>query len=276
MAALALLLTSCFEDKGEVIAEIEGGAVLYKRDLDAVIPKNISKEDSISMAKRYVQSWVTKSLLVSAAENSLSKDQKQVINKELDDYYKSLLIFRYEEAYVHSRLDTAITRQVCEDYYLANKAKFVTPESVIKVKLIKINRSSPNYQIIKSKYKSNREKDLDELETLCVSSAEKYTTYDDQWVSASFLASELETDVKFLEGELKRWDYVEYKKDSYEYLVVVSEKIAPGDITPLEYNMNRIREIILGVRKHRLISDLTTNTYRKALNENKIKIYKNE
>ena len=46
----------------------------------------------------------------------------------------------------------------------------------------------------------------------------------------------------------------------------------PGEVTPLEYNAEKIREIIISRRKQELISNLQRDILNDALNNNKLKI----
>ena len=86
---------SSFLKGGEVIAEV-GGEKLYRSELDAVIPKGISPEDSTYLAKQYINTWATELVYLGIAEEQLSKSEKDV-SKELEDYRRSLLKYRYEQ-----------------------------------------------------------------------------------------------------------------------------------------------------------------------------------
>ena len=74
---------SSFLRGGEVIAEA-GSEKLYRSDLDKVIPKGISAEDSTYLAKQYINAWATDLVYLSIAEQQLSKSEKDV-TKERDD-----------------------------------------------------------------------------------------------------------------------------------------------------------------------------------------------
>ena len=76
------------------MAEVSGEK-LYRSDLDAVIPKGISQEDSTYLAKQYINTWASEMVYLGIAEQQLSKTEKDV-TKELEDYRKSLLKYRYE------------------------------------------------------------------------------------------------------------------------------------------------------------------------------------
>lgn len=65
---------------------------------------------------------------------------------------------------------------------------------------------------------------------------------------------------------------VEVKDTVYTNILQVLEFVAPGEVTPFEYNSEKIKEIIISRRKQELLSNLQRDILRDALNNNKIKI----
>ena len=81
--AILIVLASCKQIKkytfnqSEVVAEA-GDAYLYKDDIDKIVPRGIDKNDSIALAKQYIDSWALKQLTLQKAEELLPKDDKDV------------------------------------------------------------------------------------------------------------------------------------------------------------------------------------------------------
>ena len=48
--------------------------------------------------------------------------------------------------------------------------------------------------------------------------------------------------------------------------------VAPGEVTPFEYNSEKIKEIIISRRKQELLANLQRDILNDALNNNKLKI----
>ncbi|MBO5980656.1 MAG: hypothetical protein J6Q12_09550, partial [Bacteroidales bacterium] len=68
-------LTSCraissFLSKEEAVAEV-GSARLYRSDLNMVIPKGLAYEDSVRLAKSYINTWALDQVFLSIAEQQL-------------------------------------------------------------------------------------------------------------------------------------------------------------------------------------------------------------
>ncbi len=270
-----LLLSSCqLIDrifKGEVVARL-GTKVLHESEIAQLIPNDASPEDSVRIVKAYINSWATKHLLLSMAEGQLSKEQKDV-QKELDDYRSSLLVFRYQKIFVEQRLDTLITDSECKKYYEENTQSFIAPYSIIKARCIKINTSSPNLQVIKSLYRSTMLEDVDALREVCYSSAEKYMDFDNEWIPITVIARELDMDVDLCESELKKKPYIEKDFMGSTYLLFVYDRVAQGALSPYQYNEKKIKDIILSKRKQELILNLERNLLNDALDDNKLVIY---
>ena len=77
----ALLVCSCnlWESfsKGDKLAQV-GNAVLYKSDIETIVPRGITGEDSIAIIRQYVESWAIKQLMLLQAEEQLPKSDKDV------------------------------------------------------------------------------------------------------------------------------------------------------------------------------------------------------
>jgi hypothetical protein len=273
ISALSICSCTLYENftKGDKVAQI-GRAVLYKTDLEKVIPKGISSQDSASLAQQYIYSWATKQLMLQKAEEQLPKSDKDVAGL-LEDYRMQLLVFRYENKFVEERLDTTVTGREVEEYYNAHQGSFVGKNGVFKGRLVKMQNSSPNMQVMKKLAKSREIDDLEALEQLAYNSAYKYSNFNNNWVDLNIVAKEVGVPLEELQKLMaKNGPMVEVKDTVYTNILQVLEFVAPGEVTPFEYNSEKIKEIIISRRKQELLSALQRDILRDALNNNKIKI----
>ena len=271
----ALLVCSCtlYESvtKGEKVAQI-GRAALYKTDLEKVIPKGIAPQDSALLARQFIDSWAIKQLMLQKAEEQLPKSEKDVAQL-LEDYRVQLLVFRYENKFVEERLDTIVKGIEREEYYNAHQGSFVGKNGVFKGRLVKMQNSSPNLQVMRRLAKSREIEDLEALEQLAFNSAYKYSHYEESWVDLNVVAKESGATLVQLQQLLEKEKLaVEYKDSVYTNVIQVLDYVRPGEVTPLEYNAEKIREIIISRRKQELISNLQRDILNDALNNNKLKI----
>lgn len=253
------------------MAEVSGEK-LYRSDLDAVIPKGISQEDSTYLAKQYINTWASEMVYLGIAEQQLSKTEKDV-TKELEDYRKSLLKYRYEQLYVNERLDTAVSDDLVEEYYNAHQEKFVLGRPLVKARFLSISDESPAKDQIRKRMSSGEVEDLIEADSLAYSSALKFTTWSDEWMDVTVLAREFQLDYETLLGQVKNKWIEKVDTLGVARLAYIPEIIRKGEVAPLEYSAPAIKDIIISSRKQTLISTLEQDLLKDARENGQFVIY---
>lgn len=261
--------------KGEKVAQV-GSAVLYKSDVEKIVPREVSGEDSIKLVRQYVDSWAMKQLMLLKAEEMLPKEDKDV-DRELEDYRMQLLIFRYENRFVEEKLDTLISESEMREYYQSHPESFITKNGIVKARLIKLHNSSPNLQVIRKLSGKNNAGNMEELEALAFNSAYKYSTYNNTWIDLQFVSREIGCDLQDLQERLAKNDIVELKDSVYTSILQVVEYIKPEHLSPYEYNPEKIKDLLLTRRKQELLVNLQKDILSNALDNKTLKIIdKNE
>ena len=244
------------------MAEV-AGEKLYRSDLDVVIPKGISPEDSSFLAKQYINTWAAEMVFLGIAEEQLSKAEKDV-TKELEDYRKSLLKYRYEQLYVNERLDTAVSDDLVEEYYHAHQDKFVLARPLVKARFLSISDDSPAKDQIRKRMSSSEVEDLIEADSLAYSSAFKYTTWADEWVDVTVLAREFQMDYETMLGQVRNKLIEKVDTLGVARVAYMPEMMKKGEVAPLEYSAPAIKDIIISSRKQALISTLEQDLLKDA------------
>ena len=269
-------LTSCraissFLSSDEAVAEV-GTAKLYRGELNELIPKGLTPEDSIRLARQYINTWALDQVFQNVAEEQLSKAEKDV-TKELEEYRKSLLKYRYEQLYVNERLDTSVSDDRIEQYYQDHEEKFILQRPVVKARFLLISEDSPSLDKIKKKMASDEVQDLVDADSLAYSSALKFLTWGNEWIDASTLAREFgadhETMLDWMEGKwITRRDTSGRVSVAY-----VSEMMSAGRLAPIEYCTPSIRDMIISARKQSLISTLEQDLLKDARETGQLVIF---
>lgn len=255
----------------EVVAQV-GDAKLYRAELDVLIPKGLSAEDSTGLARQYINTWASDLVYLGIAEKQLSKAEKDV-SRELEDYRKSLLKYRYEQLYVNERLDTAVTDEMVDEYYAEHPEKFVLQRPLVRARYLNIASDSPALKNLRKLMKSSDPNDLVEADSLAYSSALKFMTWDNEWVDAAALAGEFGIDYNSMLNSMSG-GWVEQKDTTgYTRLAYIPEMIRKGEQAPVEYSAPAIKDMIISARKQALISGLERDLLNDARENGNFVIY---
>jgi len=245
---------------------------LYESDLKQLFPSNISQVDSITLAKNHINDWIKKQLMLQKAEENLSDESKN-IEKQIEDYRSSLLIFKYSQELIKQKIDTIITQQEIESYYNEYSANFILNHNIVKALYLKVSKASPEINNVKKWYKSDNAEDLTKLEDYCYQYATKFDHFDNEWISFSNLLSELPLDIDDEERYLRYNKYIETEDSLFYYFVKINDFAMRSTIQPIEYAKPKIKIIILNKRKFSFFEELENNIYNNALNRNEFIIY---
>lgn len=272
---LAIMSFSCNKKNTEVeeviLAQVHDKQ-LYKSDLKSLYNSNITKEDSIIIAKNYINDWIKKQLLLEKAEMYLTDESKD-IEKQIEDYRSSLLIFKYKQELISQKLDTVITDKEIEDYYNEYSANFILNYNIVKALFLKISKEAPEIEKVKWWYKSSAPENQSRLEDYCYQYATKFDNFDDKWLDFNNLLVEIPSKIDDQERFLKYNKYIETEDDLFYYFVKINEYKLKSTIQPLEYAKLKIKSILLNKRKFAFIDELENTIYNEALNHNEFIIY---
>ena len=254
----------------QMVARV-GKVNLYKSELDRVIPPGASAQDSMALALQYINAWASDVVFLDVAEAQLSKTDKDV-SRELEEYRRSLLKYKYEQKYVNERLDTTVTEDETAAYYELHKEQFILKTPIAKVRYMRISPDSPNVSLIKKKMASTVVDDLVEADSLAYFSADIYTDYSGQWIDLTQLARNFGVDYTVLMSKVYR-SMVEMKDASGKLNVAyIEDYLAAGDMAPLDYCSAHIKDMIISIRKHKLIDDLERDLLEDARSKGKFEI----
>ena len=200
------------------------------------------------------------------------------VAKLLEDYRTQLLVFRYENMFVNERLDTVVSQKEREEYYNLHLKSYVTKNGIIKGRVINMHNSSPKIKELERLLSKEDVNSIVEVEQLGYSSSYKYNNFNDEWVDLAVVAKEMGIVLSDLQKELakKKTPYFKYKDSLNTSYLQTFEYVMAGEITPLEYNSESIKDIIISKRKKDLLQKLQSDIYKEALENKKIKIIENE
>ena len=236
---------------------------LYLSDLRKAIPKKLSKADSTQYAKNYINNWIRQQLMLEKAESNLSKDQKdfQVL---IDEYRNSLLLFTYEKELVRQKLDTVVTASQIEKYYNENPEQFKLKYNIINVRYVRVPNKAPDLQKLKKYIQSESAEDRSKLEDYCHKNAINFFLDDQSWLIFDDLLKEVPLTTYDQESYLKNHRFVEMQDSTSTYLVNIKGFKIKESTSPLSFEKDNVKNLILNQRKLDLIDNVGIQVFEDA------------
>ncbi|MCF8299021.1 MAG: hypothetical protein K9J13_15845 [Saprospiraceae bacterium] len=245
---------------------------LYASELKELIPENSSGNDSIEIVRTLVNNWIQQNIVLHKAEQNINEENPE-LNKQLEDYRNSLVIFHYEQELIRQQLDTIVTDDEIEEYYKKNQSNFELKDNIIKVVYVKLNIDAPSIKQVLGFVKSDDETEMEKLEDYCKRYAVNYFLDSDSWLLFADLLKEIPIKTYNEEEYLKNNTFIELKDSMYYYFVNIKGFRIKDSVSPLSFERDRIRNIIINKRKLELINQMKKDVFIEAQNENDFEIY---
>lgn len=260
--------------KEKAIAKVHD-EYLYPSDLEGIVPKGSSKEDSLLLVQSYIENWVRQTLLIKQAIDNVDIDVESIEN-QLENYKNSLLIYAYEQQVVAQNLDTVITPEQIKSYYEANKDNFELKKTILKAAYVKLPKKSLRIENAIKWFRSSKEKDKQELETYCMQFSPDYNLIDTNWVYYDQLSQIIPLEKLSESSVLQNNNYIQLNDKDFIYLVKVKTFMYKEDISPLEMEVENIKNILINKRKVEMLDKMENEIYQKARDNNDVEIFKSE
>lgn len=263
--------------KGSSVKRVEvaavGNTILYMDQIPGLFPAGTSKTDSAASTLNYINKWVRKELLLQKAQDNLSSELSENIEKQLEEARSNLVIYQYQRQMMLERMDTVVSDSELENYYNSNPASFNLSSNIVKALFIKIPVETPNIEKIKHLARSNDQSDLQELEKICYQFAEKFDDFGEEWIPFDRISVELPSEIDNEENFLRHTSFYELSDSSSLCLVNFRDYRIRFTLAPFEYVKDDIKRIIWNNRRIEFFQNLENGIYNDGLKENKFKVF---
>ncbi len=284
VAVLALAVQSCDlirmkKDEAtdrKPLARVNG-TYLYQDELTGLAnSKSTSKEDSVSRVMAYINSWIRKQVLINEAMKNIDINEAEVERKVLE-YRYSLIGYEYQNYYIKKNLNDSVSNEDIDNYYKEHRDNFILKKNIVRGTFIKVPKEAPKTNRIKELMLSNKEKDMEELRSYCLSFSSAYHLYDSSWIefdklTANSPMAEIPNKIQFL----KTYPYYETGDTQSLYFLKIDEYKISDNVSPVEFVKEDIKNIILNKRKVELAQKLEQEVYENAVTRKDFEIYTNQ
>ncbi|MFM2224553.1 MAG: hypothetical protein RJA07_755 [Bacteroidota bacterium] len=262
---VATFFASCSHNKdGEKPIARVLDKYLYPADLAGLIKTGTSTKDSLAVVKNYVSDWIRQQILVAKAEENVEVDKKE-LDKKIEDYKQSILIYQYEIELVKQKLDTVVTEKQMDDFYSIHKEDFILRNDVVRLTYIKIPNQQSNLINIRRLFIDPSTNAL-QMQDICKKENLTSSFDESNWISTDFFPTNMQT------AFMKTKGFVEQHDSVYTYLSQVKEYLQKGNASPRSYVKDQIFKIIVNQRKVEMIKNIREDLYKEALQKGDFEI----
>ncbi|HEY9115949.1 MAG TPA: hypothetical protein VIN10_14720 [Bacteroidales bacterium] len=262
------------KNKQEVILARVYDDYLYLSDIEGLVLENTSQQDSLVLVKNYVNNWIKSQLMLNQAQRNVLVQQLN-LEQRLEDYRNSLIIYYYETELIRQQLDTVVSESEIENYYREHQSDFELKENIARVIYVMYSNG------IKDKEKREIQTLFAQPDSVIMEQLEKktgrltqlYSVDTVKWHSFTDLQNIIPIETYNQELFLKNRRKVELSDEDYTYLLKFVNFKIQDDISPIDFERNKIRDIIINKRKMMLIQKVRNDIFNQALKNNDFEIY---
>lgn len=247
------------------------GKSLTAEQLRQLIPEGTSMDDSTQMAKSFIDNWIRQQVILNLAEKNLPDRMKQV-EKQLEEYRNSLIIYIYESELINQRLDTLVSDAEIEKYYNENPRNFELKDNILKAVYVKVKQEAPKLEKLRTWFRSNNPKDKQLLTDYCLQFATDFRFDEDNWMLFDELLKAVPIKTYDQEHFLRNNRLIEISDSSHFYLIRILDFKIRESLSPLAFEKENVKALILNKRKLELIKQMETDAINKAMARKEIEI----
>ena len=229
----------------------------------------MSKEDSIVVARDFINSWAKQALLLKKAVLNLP-EQNEDLEKLVAKYRQDLFINSFKDALIKQKLDTVITNLQIEEYYKNNKESFRINENLIRFKYVKITKKNKDKSRFKKLLISKGRNDLQLLDESKDAFLASFLA-DTVWVRYSNVKNSIPV-LNSAESLTKEQLY-EHTIGDTVYYIYINDLKRKNDIAPVRYMAPTIRKMLLHKRKLDLVTTVEEVLVDDAKKDKQFEIY---
>lgn len=246
---------------------------LYKQDIEGVIVKGISKEDSTLQIQNFINNWATQQLLLHGAEINLTEDTQNKFDNLVNQYRIDLYIKAYLEAIVKQNINMEVSNKEAITYYNVNKEAFKLNEELLKFRYIHVDNEINNFDVIKQQFKRYNKEDKIKLDSIAIQ-FKSYSLNDSIWVKMSQVISKIPSvNPQNKKQLLKKSNFIQIKDSLGVYLMQIKDVLVRNDTAPMDYVRPTLNQIVINKRKLELVKNIEKEITKDAIKNKEFEIY---
>ncbi|NOS54670.1 MAG: peptidyl-prolyl cis-trans isomerase [Cyclobacteriaceae bacterium] len=246
---------------------------LYLDELQGIVPKDATAADSAARISSYVTSWIRKQLLLNEAAKNIDINEAEV-ERRVEEYRYSLIGYEFQNFYIKKNLNDSVSPAEIAAYYKTHLDNFILKQNILQGTYIKVPKTAPRIQRIKSLIFSDKAKDKEELKSYCLSFSVEYQLPDSTWIELDKLVANspmatIPDKIQFL----RNYRYYETNDQDFLYFLKVDAFKIADNVSPVEFVESEIKNIILNKRKVELAKKLEDEVYENGAKRKEFEVF---
>ena len=240
------------------------GQTLTASALMEGMPAGLSTADSTVRANRAINAWLERQSIAHLAAQELPEAERD-FERAVARYRESLLIHAYEDRYLRDHLDTTLTRAEMQAFLDEQPDLFRLSEPLFKARWIVFPEDRPFPRDIRDLTKQLASNDAEKLSVLasrCTDAGMPFDLDAERWWTWEALGAAVPLDPRRASRQQssRRVTKIEWKADTaagrpYDQraLLLVTDQLSAGAVSPVERVADRITELLLHRRRNRTL-----------------------
>lgn len=248
---------------------------LLRSDILGIFSDLQSNGDSAVLVQNFVEDWVARQVFLEQAKKNLSVPLSS-FEKQVSQYHNALIVHAFENQLVYENLDTVITRAQLAEFFEKFKDSFRLKEDIVRARFAKFPvEISSGLNEFRQLIRSTNPKDFNQLEDYCINNSVAFYLDFNRWLSLSDLIRDLPVQNSDPENFLRNNVLAEFKDDYFKYFVFIFDHRKVGSVSPLSFEEDNIRNLILTQRKRELINKKRNQFLLEAKERNMVEFNEN-
>ena len=246
---------------------------LYMEDLDKVISDKLSPSDSAMRAKKYIDNWAIKKIMLDRSKFNLPESKQSRFDSLAKDYQEELYREAYKNALINNQLDADISDSLIRKYYKDHKRAFKINEYLLKLRYIELVNSMSNKDVVLERFWRYNKEDQAFLNdnTLAFKS---YVLMDSIWVRSVDIFRQLKDLDSINEQQFyQRGNRFTLRDSSSTYYFKIRDVKGPDDTAPYSFIKPKIKKILINRKKLTLGAQIEKEIKADAYEDKSFEIY---
>ena len=270
LSAVLLFCGSCRKNSDPVVAQVYQYK-LYSSEVQSGMPYGLSQEDSLAMARDFIDNWVKEKLVLHEAERHLAPREKN-FTREMTEYRNSLLLQRYfDKLWMADTANSAVTDQEISDFARTLDDRYTVEQEIVRVNYVKIpTRSSLLPQVRDILFDESRRTDEKETLVTILGDTIEYLLEDDEWLYLDDLQNEVSFQIAPQKSGNDRPLRIEKEVGENTVLLVILDYRSQRSVNETKEERAAAGMLLMNQRRTQFINQYVQQLYDRAVKDGKI------